>query len=257
MSRADGKVAFITGAGRGIGKALALGFAREGYCVVVSSTTASRNEVVADTIRENGSDALPITLDVVDEDGVKRAVAQTLDKLGRIDVVINNAGLKSGFVPKDQPNIWDLSLPIWRRMLDVNVTGAFLCARECAQHMVAQKHGAIINVTSGAGNHPRNGIYSISKAALNMVNGVFALELKEHNVSVNALMPGGTDVREWNPGDPPLEPRPNMMKPQTSLPVALFLAEQDPIEVTGEIIDVLAWNEAHGLGGREVWASGA
>lgn len=123
--------------------------------------------------------------------------------------------------------------------------------------MIAQRSGAIINISSGAGQSGTNGSYSVSKAALNMMNKALALELQEHNISVNALAPGATFVREPNPGRPNTEPRPNMLRPETSLPISLFLANQDPIEVTGEIIEVIAWNEAHGLGGREAWSVGA
>lgn len=252
--KTDNRVAFVTGGGRGIGKALALGFGREGYRVVVASTTRSRNQAVADLLRERGGEALPLEVDVSDEQAVNRAISTAVDRFGRIDVLINNAGLKGGFVPPDERKLTALSLPIWQRMLQVNVTGAFLCARECAIRMIAQRGGTIINITSGAGQSGTNGSYSISKAALNMMNKALALELQEHNISVNALAPGATDVRERDPSKPNSEPRPNMLRPETSLPVSLYLAAQDPIEVTGEIIDVLAWNEAHGFGGREVWS---
>jgi NAD(P)-dependent dehydrogenase (short-subunit alcohol dehydrogenase family) len=172
-------------------------------------------------------------------------------------VLINNAGLKGGFAPPEQRKLTNLSLPVWQRMMDVNVTGAFLCARECAAHMITRRGGAIINISSGAGQSGSNGLYSITKAALNMLNKTLALELREHNISVNALGPGGTEVRERGPDNPTYEPRPNMLRPETSLPVSLYLATQNPIEVTGEYIEVIPWNEAHGFGGREVWTTDA
>src|SRR4051812_3938939 len=98
----DGKVAFITGAGRGIGKAVALAFGKEGYSVAVASTTAARNAEVVDLIRKDGGKAIAVTLDVSDESAVKQAVAQTLQGFGRLDVLVNNAGLKPGFIPSDQ-----------------------------------------------------------------------------------------------------------------------------------------------------------
>lgn len=253
----DGKVAFITGGGRGIGKALALGFGREGYEVVIASTTAGRNEAVADLVRESGGEALPVEVDVTREEDVKRAVAQTLDRFGRIDVLINNAGLKQGAIPSEQRLLKDLSLSPWRRMLDVNVTGPFLCARECAGPMIAQGGGCIINISSGAGSSGRegNGPYAASKAALNMITTVLALELREHNISANALLPGftaveGTRLDRANPGRGPAP-----VRPETCGPVCLFLAAQDPIQVTGEFINVLRWNEEHGFGGQDVWSA--
>lgn len=251
----DGKVAFITGGGRGIGKALALGFANEGYSVVVASTTQERNEAVADLIREAGGQALAVKLDVSDEADVKRATSEALDRFSRIDVLINNAGLKPGFTPAEQRLLKDLQLDTWLISLRVNATGPFLCAREAIPSMLAVGRGAIINVSSGAGMNARagGGVYAISKGALNMLTGILAAELKEHNISVNGLLPGFTAVEGTR-----LDPSrggPTPLKPETCLPVCLFLATQDPVQVTGEQINVIKWNEDHGLGGEEVWSA--
>jgi 3-oxoacyl-[acyl-carrier protein] reductase len=248
-----GKVALITGAGRGIGKALALAFGQAGYAVTIASTTAERNDAVAGEIRQSGGEALPLTIDVTDEQAVRDGVKKAVDTFGRVDVLINNAGLKTNFVPTEQRNsLKDLDPALWRRMLDVNATGAFLSARECIPTMMANGGGAIINISTGAGVTPRSGqgVYAVSKAALNMLNGILALELKDHNISVNALIPGFTVERP--PANRPQGSSP--LKTGTSAPLCLFLAQQDPIEVTGQIIDVLKWNEEHGFGGEEAWS---
>jgi 3-oxoacyl-[acyl-carrier protein] reductase len=251
----DGKVAFITGAGRGIGKALALGFASEGYKVVVTSTTQERNAAVADQIRESGGEALPLEIDVSEEASVKAATSEALQKFGRLDVLVNNAGLKPGFTPPEQRLLKDLQLDTWLMSLRVNTTGPFLCSRELIPAMIAGGGGAIINVSSGAGLNARagGGVYSVSKAALNMFTGVLAAELKDHGISVNGLLPGFTAV-EGTRLDPSRS-GPTPLKPETCLPVCLFLAAQDPIELTGEQINVIKWNDANGFGGEEVWSA--
>ena len=251
----DGKVAFVTGGGRGIGKALALGFAKEGYRVVVASTTQERNEAVADLIQEAGGQALAVQLDVSEETEVQRAMAEALDHFGRIDVLINNAGLKPGFTPVEQRLIKDLLLDTWQSSIAVNATGPFLCARAAIPSMLENGRGAIINVSSGAGMNARagGGVYAVSKGALNMLTGVLAAELTEHNISVNGLLPGFTAVEGTHLDRSRSGPTP--LKPETCLPACLFLAAQDPIELTGEQINVLKWNEAHGFGGEAIWSA--
>lgn len=249
------RVAFITGGGRGIGKALALGFARGGYNVVVASTTQERNQGVADEITAAGGHALAIRLDVADEDSVAEGFKTALDRFGRVDVLINNAGLKPGFTPPEQRLLKDLQLDVWRRSLEVNATGPFLCARGAIPSMLEHGRGAIINVSSGAGMNPRagGGVYGVSKAALNFFTGILAAELAEERISVNGLLPGFTAVEgtRLDPG----RSGPTPLKPETCLPVCLFLAAQDPIEVTGQQINVLKWNEEHGFGGEEKWSA--
>lgn len=251
----DGKVAFITGAGRGIGRALALGFAREGYRVVVASTTMARNRAVAEEIGALGGESLPMELDVSQEANVKAAVRQARERFGHIDVLINNAALKPGSMPRDARFFKDLALPVWERMFEVNVKGVFLCTRECVNFMIEQKWGRIVNVTSGAGANGRPGesLYASSKAALNAMTRVLAAEVEEHNIAVNAITPGFTRTEEMDVERLPPQQRSQVLKTETSVPLILHLASQDPIETTGQIVDALEWNVAHGLGGREVW----
>lgn len=254
MAAGERKVAFITGAGRGIGKALALAFAGEGYAVAVASTTTERNEAVTALIAEAGGRAIPVTLDVADETAVKNSVARTLDAFGRLDVLINNAGLKPGFIPNDQKALKDLDLAVWRRMFEVNSTGAFLCARECIPAMISLGGGAIMNVSSGAGDRPREGqsMYAISKAALNMLTGILALELKDQNISVNGILPGFTV--EAPPPNRPQGQGAVPLKTGSCVPLCLHLAAQDPVQTTGETLNVIRWNEEHGFGGQDVWS---
>lgn len=249
------RVAFVTGAGRGIGRALALGFGREGYVVVAGSTTAARNQAVAQEIKAEGGEALAVELDVSQEDSVRWAVDQALLRYARVDVLINNAALLGTFIPTDRRHVKDLPADVWRRMLDVNVTGALLCSQACASAMMDQRAGSIINVSSSAATQFREteSFYGATKAALDAVTKILALQLKPYNVAVNAILPGSTFTGQQDPATLSSERRARMLRPETSLPLALFLASQDPLQVTGEIIDVLEWNQTHGFGGQEVW----
>lgn len=255
----EGKVALVTGGGRGIGKALALGLARQNCKVVVASTTMANNLSVANAIEEAGGESLPLLTDVASEDSVKRTVEQVLGRFDRLDILVNNAALKTGFFPQQSRALVDVPLPQWQRMLDVNVTGSLLCARYCVLAMSKNGSGSIINLTSGASLAPRagDGVYSMTKAAINIITKVMAEELKDRNIAVNAIMPGftpaqGTDLSRLGP-----ETRGRAVKPDTSLPLVIYLASQEPVTVTGQIIDALEWNQSHSFGGIEKWSVAA
>ncbi len=255
MAESSKPVVFVTGAGRGIGKALALGFAREGYRVAVGSTTMARNEAVAASIAADGGEALPFHVDVAEEQSVTAAVDGIVERFGRIDVLINNAVLKPGFVTEPERLLKDLKLPTWERVLDVNITGAFLCARACANLMMDQGSGSIINVSTLSAVNPRASepAYAVSKAALNMLTKVHAMEVGDHGVAVNAMAVTYTlDADQAQSVSP--ERRARAMRPDAWLPPALHLARQTPAELNGEIIDAMAWNVANGHGGRDVWS---
>ena len=258
MAQSAKPVVFVTGAGRGIGKTLALGFAREGYRVGVGSTTTARNEAVAAAIVADGGEALPFEVDVADERSVTAAVDGLVERFGRIDVLINNAALKPGFVAEGQRLIKDLPLATWERVLGVNITGAFLCARACANVMMDQGGGSIINVSTLSAVNPREGepAYAVSKAALNMLTKVHAMEVGQHGVAVNDMAVGFTLDAEQAEAVAP-ERRARAMRPEAWLPLAFHLAHRTPADANGEVIDAMAWNEANGHGGRDVWSWGA
>ena len=254
MTETNKPVVFVTGAGRGIGKALALGFAREGYRIGVGSTTMARNEAVAASIVADGGEALPLHVDLAQERSVMGTIDEIVERFGRIDVLINNAALKPGFVSEKERLLKDLTLATWERVLSVNITGAFLCARACANVMVGQGSGSIINVSTLSAVNPREGepAYAVTKAALNMLTKVHAMEVGHHGVAVNAMAVTYTlDADQAQSVSP--ERRARAMRPEAWLPPALHLARQRPAELNGEIIDAMAWNVANGHGGRDVW----
>ena len=248
---------FVTGAGRGIGKALALGFADAGYRVGLGSTTRERDEAVAAEIKERGGDALAVPLDVGDPDSVAAAMEQILKRFGQLDVLVNNAALKPGFVRAEEKLLKDLSLATWNRVLGVNLTGPFLLSRAAVNHMIPREKGSIINVSTLSAVRPRDSepVYAVTKAALNMLTKVLAMETQEHGIAVNAMAVSYT-ISDDDPSQrqqPPAQ-RARAMRPEAWVPLALHLARQDPAEGTGDIYDALDWNAANGHGGRETWS---
>ena len=182
------------------------------------------------------------------------AVDGVVERFGRIDVLVNNAALKPGFVTEKENLIKDISVATWDRVLSVNITGAMLCARACADVMMEQGGGSIINVStlSAVVPRPAEPAYAVSKAALNMLTKVHAMEVGDQGVAVNAMAVGYTLTAEQAEAMPP-ERRARAVRPEAWVPLALHLAHQKPADMNGEIVDAMSWNEANGHGGREVW----
>lgn len=187
--RLDGKKAIVTGGSRGIGKALAEGLAAYGADVaIVVQSSVDRAEAVAGGIRAAGRDAMVIKADVSSEADVARIADDVVARWGRIDILINNAGI---VLPA---NAEDCSLDDWRRTMAVNLDGVFLMSRAVGRQMIRQKSGSIISVGSMSGrivNWPfRHAAYNVSKAGVHMLTKCLATEWAEHNIRVNALAPG-------------------------------------------------------------------
>ena len=187
----ESRVAIVTGGGRGIGKAIALGFARAGSNVVVASRTVPQIEAVAEEIREAGGRGLAVGVDLSSSEQIERLVHTTVDEFGKVDILINNAA--TSYVSP----LLDLKEAIWDKVFQVNCKGAFLLSRAVAKRMIDQGGGRIINVTTvgsergGVGM----GVYQTSKAALKMLTMCMAAEWARHNINVNAVGPGLT--RSW------------------------------------------------------------
>ncbi len=256
----QGKVALVTGAGRGIGKALALGFAREGAEVIAVARTLAE---VEDTAREAdtvGRTALAIQADVSRLDDVRRMAEQLQDRFGRLDVLINNAALRMNQLgEKNNYTIafTDLSVEDWDSAINVNLRGPFLCIKELLPLMRKTGGGSIINISAGGGRKGMAGRspYCASKFGLEGLTQSLALEFKAFNISVNSLSPGKhsvlTDVVKMQK----LKAGANSlyMKPEMMVPPAIFLATQDGHGTTGEHIEALEWLAQAGRGGVEDW----
>lgn len=182
-----GRVAIVTGGGTGIGFATARQFARLGASVVVASRTADELERAARRIRdESGSACLAVPTDVKDEDAVVALVQRTVDEFGRIDVLVNNAGgTRMGPLETIPSRGWD-------SIFELNVRSAYVATREAGRHMIAQKSGAIVNISSGAGiRGVRGGAhYSAAKSALQMFTKVTAAEWGKHGIRANCVAAG-------------------------------------------------------------------
>jgi 3-oxoacyl-[acyl-carrier protein] reductase len=227
-----GKVAIVTGGGRGIGRAVALSFAREGAAVVVTARTGSEIDKVAHGVQQLGHKALAIQADVSNEDDVASIVKRTLESFGRIDILVNNAATN---LPNR--NVVELTLDEWSHVLAVNLTGAFLCSKAVLPTMIEQHSGKIINISSrggrrgGAGRSP----YRATKAALINFTECLAAEVQEHGIDVNAVCPGGTDTRMLH--EIGLAKGRQLMPPEEIAEVVLFLASPESSAITGTAID--------------------
>jgi len=197
-----GKVAVITGAGRGIGKAIALCLAEAGADTVVVARTVSQIEETRKEVKEQGRTCLAIPADVTKAEEVERMVGETIARFGKIDILVNQAGTGSGgpLVPlPGYKGFWTreevphpLSEQAWQHCIDTNLTSVFLCCRSVGPIMIEQRKGKIINVTSYVAAKGLSFLlpYTVSKAAVAMFTRSLALEWARYNINVNAIGPG-------------------------------------------------------------------
>jgi NAD(P)-dependent dehydrogenase (short-subunit alcohol dehydrogenase family) len=186
MEKLEGKVALITGGGTGIGRAIALLFADEGADVAICGLGAAEIEAVAGEIRARGRRAFAIAGDIGNESDVTRIVSETVGRLARLDILINNASIVGQVGPVET-----LDLAQWNQALAVNITGAMLCCREAVPHMKAGG-GTIVNISSNVGRRgfPNRAPYVCSKWALHGLTQTLALEVARFGIRVNAVCPG-------------------------------------------------------------------
>ena len=236
------KVALITGAARGIGRAIAEVYAEHGANVVVSDILMDKAQAVADGINAAGRPkAIALYLDVTDPESVRQAVDATVAEFGRIDVLVNNAGILRPHL------IVDFPLEEWDLIFKVNVRGTFLCSQAAARQMIRQGGGGcIINISSASGKKAdrEESAYCASKSAIIGFTRVLALELGQYGIRANAILPGATDtemVRELVEQVPGLieelvakTPLGRMATPRDQANGAVFLASDLASHVTGE-----------------------
>jgi NAD(P)-dependent dehydrogenase (short-subunit alcohol dehydrogenase family) len=222
------KVALITGASQGLGRALALAFAREGARVVVNARSEDSVRPVAGEVEDVGGEVLAVAADVSKGADVERLVGESVERLGKIDVLVNNAGLLGPRVA-----IEDYPEDEWRRIIDANLTGPFLVSKAAIPYL--SDGASIINVVSGVSVEGRAewGAYSVSKFGMEGLNQILAAELAERGIRVNAVDPGGmrTDMRA---AAYPEEDPQTRITPEENTAVFLYLASDESEGVTGE-----------------------
>jgi NAD(P)-dependent dehydrogenase (short-subunit alcohol dehydrogenase family) len=252
LRRFIGHVAVITGAAGGIGRACALRFAQEGACVACLDVNDVANEATAQACRRYSEQAISLHCDVSSPDDVNRSIAQTTDRWEHVDILVAAAGIYTGGL------LSEVTLRQWQRLLDINLTGVFLCNRAVAPIMMQRRRGSVINIssmsgkTSWAGTHE----YSASKSGVIGLTRSVAMELAPYGVTANAVCPGNTrtelvlaaarqnapreglTVAEWlerRAGNCPMK---RMAEPWEIAGLCAFLASEDARYITGQAIEV-------------------
>jgi len=219
----SGKVALVTGAGRGIGRAIALAFAEEGAAVALIARSRADLAGVAAEIRERGGRALAVPTDVTQDAAVESAVENVAGELGRLDILVTSAGTAS-FAPvaDSKPGDWDA-------MLALNLRAVMVCCRAALPTMMRQRSGTILNLASIAAKRalPGSAVYTATKMAVIGFSRVLAEELRPHGVRVGVLVPGAVDTPLWDTlGSSP--PRDKMLRPEDVARAAVLMAALPP-----------------------------
>lgn len=236
----DDTVVLITGASRGLGRSMAHRFVEEGARVSLVSRTESTLEAVADEI---DGETLVAPADVRDRQSVEDAISKTVEAFGRIDTLVNNAGVSQLGLTDERVPLVDVDESMWDLVLETNLKGVYLFTKHSIPHMQASERPNIINISSGLGRHAVGGAgpYVASKWGLEGLTRVVALE-HEDEINVNALDPGGrVDTDIW--AHLPAEERDQILDPDVMDDAAVMLAALEPGSITGESMTAADWED--------------
>lgn len=237
----NNRIAFVTGASRGIGKACALALSEAGARVVLAARSADKLQELAAEIRSSGREAYVVDLDLASESSIKSAFSKAASEFGAAEILVNNAGItRDGLALRMKRDDWDA-------VLDTNLTGSFLCIQQVLQPMMRARWGRIINITSVVGEMGNAGQvnYAASKAGLIGVTKSLAQEIGSRNITVNAVAPGFVETDMT--GVLPAEVRDRMLamiplkrigRPEDVAAAVQFLASEGAAYVTGHVLDV-------------------
>jgi NAD(P)-dependent dehydrogenase (short-subunit alcohol dehydrogenase family) len=242
----EGKVAIVTGGGRGLGRAMVLGLARAG-AKVIATAARERSElkhVAAEAPRDT---VAPIIADVTDAQDCAALVGETLRRFGKLDILVNNAGRGMKYVSEnfltEPTRFWETDPETWRLVIDTNVNGPFFMARAAVPPMMKAGWGRIINTSMNFSTMQRRGFtpYGPSKAALESETQIWAQDLAGTGVTVNAILPGGATLTGMIPDSYPEAARKSLLDPATIIPPLLYLASAASDGVTGKRFDASQW----------------
>lgn len=245
MKILEGTVSLITGASRGLGRALALEFARQGADLVINSRPVSAGEL-QETKREAerlGAQVLAVSADVSLRGDVERLAAESLARFGRVDVLVNNA---SALGPTPMPYLTDYPVEYFEEVMRTNVVAPFLLTRALVGQMLARGSGSIVNVTSDAGvvGYATWGAYGVSKAALDHLTRTWAAELEGTGVRINSVDPGNMDTEMHRQAEPSEDPG-QWARPDEVTSVFVYLASDASKKVSGQRLDAQAYAAEH------------
>jgi 3-oxoacyl-[acyl-carrier protein] reductase len=237
--RFKNKVVIVTGAGKGIGREIAIDFAKEGAKVVLASRTIKDLEEVYRGIIKTGSESLIVHTDVSKEDDVINLFKKTIEQYGNVDILVNNAAIS--LVGKESNRITSLSLKEWQYHLDVNLTGTFLCMREALRIMVKNNYGKIIVISSEAGKKgcSLKSAYCSTKFGQIGLTESASADIKSKNININTVCPAGVDTPLTRMNYPNLDyGKAGFMQSSDISRVVLFLASEEASAIKGASIDV-------------------
>lgn len=249
MGRLEGRVAFITGAGRGIGAATTLRMAEEGARVVLADIDTEGGQQVLAEINRLGTEAFTVACNVADSAQVQAAVDQTVQRFGRLDILVNNAGvLRDNLLFKMSEEDWDT-------VMNVHLKGAFLCSKAAQTYMVKQNYGRIVSLssTSALGNRGQTN-YSAAKAGLQGLTRTLAVELGKFGITANAVAPGfiDTEMTRTTARRLGLDPQVMIAESAKQIPVGRVGQPRD----VANVICFLASDEASFVNGQIIYVSG-